>query len=493
MHSYTIGEQIGRGGMADIYLALQRGVGNFQRLVVFKRIAAWARGDSDYVESFLREARVAASMNHPHTVVTLDVGEDDDGPYLVMEYLSGETLSFVIRMLEKEKETLPTTLACRIAASIASALDYVHHLTLPDGSPWNIVHRDVSPSNVMCCYDGRIKLLDFGVAKMTHEAETRMGVVKGKPSYMAPEQILRRPLDARTDVFQLGILFWEMLAGTRLFREPTAESIDAICRGDIPAPSSVRKMVPPELDELVLWALRPDPADRCPSGRAFADQLQAFSPDLFGTMTARTLKRFMATSFPDRLAARRAVEEHTRTSPAALRHSSEVTASVAPARASWAQPGDELSHSTAGDLAHTTLSRVGPDLRGAAQPVLLATGGAALLTGVMVFLGGVTISAALESPRPAPSVSELQTAAESSGGATSAKTPPPSFVGPPVSAAEELPAEGPVRPRTRPAPGESPAVGAEPKAPQKAREAPVPEPSEEFEVMTDNLNPWDEP
>ncbi|MEN0062203.1 MAG: serine/threonine-protein kinase [Myxococcota bacterium] len=310
IRTYHIGEQIGRGGMADVYLALQKGSGSFERLVVVKRINDWAARSEDSLKSFQLEAKVSATMSHAHIVRALDFGEDDDGPYLVLEYLSGETLSFVLRKLRQANARLPIGIVCRIAASMASALDFIQQLQLADGSSLAIVHRDVNPSNVMCCYNGQVKLLDFGVAKVRDSEPTQAGVIKGKPSYLAPEQINGQPLDQRTDIYQLGVVMWEMLTGQRLFPDgPSA--VAKIFQGGIEAPRRVEPSIPRELDDLVVWALRYEKAERCPSPKAFLDALMSAAPDAFGTNQEQRLQLFMTSTFAEHHAERREQERRT--------------------------------------------------------------------------------------------------------------------------------------------------------------------------------------
>lgn len=293
--------------MAEIFLAIQQGVGGFERLVVFKRLAG------PFADSILREARVAAKLAHPNIVTTIDVGEDEQGPYLVLEYLSGETLSFVTRELRSRSDRLPLPIACHVAASVAAALDFAHRRTLPDGSPWPVVHSDVTPSNVMCGYDGQVKLLDFGVARLA-EDEAQAGLFVGKPAYLSPEHVGEGTVGPQSDVFQLGIVTWEMLTGHRLFLNNVSALHDVVHR-PIEPPSAWAPDVPEAVDRLVMWALERDPKLRCPSAREFGRALETFAPQVASPLAERDLAGFMASAFARSHQQRRDTERLVRDQP----------------------------------------------------------------------------------------------------------------------------------------------------------------------------------
>ena len=228
--------------MGEVYLGLQEGAGGLERFVVIKRIDPEFVKDENFTAMLLEEARLAASIRHPNVVQILDIGHSVDGYFIVMEYLSGETLLYLTRTLQVRGERMPPSIACRIVAEIAAGLHCAHAATDPDGDPQPIVHRDVTPSNLLVCFNGVVKIVDFGVAKVTLlDGDTRGGAkvnVKGKMSYLAPEQLYDKPVDGRADVFQLGICLHEFLTGTRLFRAETDEKrVMAVLRQPIPAPA----------------------------------------------------------------------------------------------------------------------------------------------------------------------------------------------------------------------------------------------------------------
>jgi serine/threonine protein kinase len=264
MAHYQIGPRIGTGGMAEVYLGTHQGIGGFRKLVVLKRLLGWQRSDGEAIENLLDEARIAATMNHPNIVSTLDIGLEAGSPYVVLEYLSGEDLRYLLQELHGRDDNFPLAMVCRIGASIAAALSQAHDLVLPDGARRCIVHRDVTPSNIIVCYGGITKLVDFGVARVVDDVpKTKSGVVKGKFSYLAPEQLTGAPLDGRTDIFQLGIVLWEMCTIQRLFEGKTdAERINAVLNRVVCRPSEINPSVPSCLDRTILKALDRDPARR---------------------------------------------------------------------------------------------------------------------------------------------------------------------------------------------------------------------------------------
>jgi eukaryotic-like serine/threonine-protein kinase len=253
------------------------GAEGFRRTFVVKRILAELSQSADFVEMFVREARIGALLNHPNIVQMYDFGNVDGNYFLAMEYLRGRDVSALLRRLRQLRQLCPIAVAAYIARDVGECLGYAHALEGADGKPLNIVHRDVSPSNIMCLTAGGVKLLDFGIAEAIGDTlveRTERGAFKGKLSYMAPERIKREPFDARSDLFSLGVVLWEMLAGKRLFRGANdAETLRNVLESEIPPPSSLRPEVPAALDFVVMRALERDPDRRYPSGQAMADDL----------------------------------------------------------------------------------------------------------------------------------------------------------------------------------------------------------------------------
>ncbi|HET9930967.1 MAG TPA: serine/threonine-protein kinase [Polyangiaceae bacterium] len=250
---------LGSGGMASVHLALAVGPSGFNRLVVVKSMRQELSAQSDSHQMFLAEARLSMRLNHPNVVQVSEVAEAPDGIMLVMEYLDGIPLSQVIRVAS-DAFTLPMRL--RTICEVLAGLHYAHELTEYDGSPLSIVHRDVSPQNVFLTFDGRVKLLDFGIAKATTSEQTQAGVVKGRIAYMPAEQLTGDRVDRRTDIYAVGCLLWELIAGSRLWANQTdREILSNVIAGHIP-PLSSRVQVDPELEAIVKRATALSPGLR---------------------------------------------------------------------------------------------------------------------------------------------------------------------------------------------------------------------------------------
>ncbi len=306
---YRFSRCIGRGGMGEVYLGLQEGIGGLERLVVIKRIYPQFGEDEHFTRMLLEEARLAASIRHPNVVQILDIGQDADGYFIVMEYLSGETLVYITRTLRARGESVPASVVCRIAADVAAGLHCAHTATDAAGHPQPIVHRDVTPSNLIVCFNGVNKIVDFGVAKATtlHEHQTRGGV-KGKMSYLAPEQLFDKPVDGRTDVFQLGICLHELLTGHRLFKGTgDHQRAVAVLEQPIPRPSELEPSLPPVVDEVILWALERDPERRPATADDFRRALESAALEV-GQMSGHDLGGWMKTALADRLTERTTFE-----------------------------------------------------------------------------------------------------------------------------------------------------------------------------------------
>ncbi len=274
---YQLLTRIATGGMAEIHLARQVGIGGFERLVVVKLIHPHLADEERFVEMFLDEARIAARLNHPNVVQIYDFGKDGDEYFIAMEYLEGESLGIIIKAGLESGKILDQHLAAGIITQVCDGLDYAHKFVDLDGQPLGIVHRDISPQNIIALYSGTVKLVDFGIAKAASKIhKTSTGTLKGKLTYMAPEQCKAMPVDVRTDVFALGAVFWEMLTLHRLFkRESEAAMIDAIVNEPIPNPRQIRSSILPEYEEIVMTALNRDPEQRFQSAGAMGNAIRA--------------------------------------------------------------------------------------------------------------------------------------------------------------------------------------------------------------------------
>ncbi|NTX62104.1 protein kinase [Myxococcus sp. CA051A] len=262
---YQLLKRLAMGGMAQLYLARQPGPEGFEKLVVVKRILPHLAENDDFVKMFLDEARIAARLNHANVVQIFDLGAQDDSFFIAMEYIHGEDMRRVWKQSEAVGQPIPVPLVCRILIEACSGLDYAHKRTDPtSGRPLDIVHRDVSPQNILVTFEGGVKVVDFGIAKAADQATvTRSGVLKGKYSYMSPEQAAGQRVDCRSDIFALGVVLYELLTSTRLFKRPSdIQTLAAVAECKVAPPSQVTPRVPQDLDAIVLKALAKDPAER---------------------------------------------------------------------------------------------------------------------------------------------------------------------------------------------------------------------------------------
>jgi serine/threonine protein kinase len=263
--------------MAEVFRAVMPGAQGFKQTLVVKRIIADRAHTSDFVDMFVQEARIGALLNHPNIVQVFDFGTVGDDYFLAMEYLRGHDVLAVMKKLHGQGRVFPVPIATFVAHEVAACLGYAHALTSADGKRLNVVHRDVSPSNIMCLRTGGVKLLDFGIAKVFGEADvehTQNGLFKGKLAYVPPERIRNAPLDGRGDLFALGVVLWEMLAGRRLFRgKNELETLTNVMEKVVPPPSSLNPDVPSSLDRIVMQALERDPDARYQTGQDMADDL----------------------------------------------------------------------------------------------------------------------------------------------------------------------------------------------------------------------------
>ncbi|MCB9572430.1 MAG: serine/threonine protein kinase [Kofleriaceae bacterium] len=284
---FVLHRRLARGGMAEVFLARQRGLEGFDRRVAVKRILPHLSERPDFVQMFLDEARLAARLSHPNIVHIYEFGKVDDDYFIAMEYVEGVHAGQLIKLAGKEQ--LPAVVVARIGADAASALAYAHRLEDADGTALSVVHRDISPQNIMISFDGVVKLVDFGIAKAAAGAGegTRPGVVKGKYAYMSPEQTVGKPLDGRSDVFSLALVLWELLTGKNVVdRGDPAEGMRAIRDGRFPAVEQVAPWVPAPLAAAIGQALEVDRDQRATAaelGVALEAYIKA-SPELATAM-----------------------------------------------------------------------------------------------------------------------------------------------------------------------------------------------------------------
>ncbi|MFY1825100.1 protein kinase domain-containing protein [Myxococcus fulvus] len=296
---YIVRRKLAEGGMAEIYLCTARGAEGFEKEVVIKRVRAFLASDPEFVGMFIAEARLASRLNHANVVQIFDFDKHEDTYYLAMEYVRGCSLWELRRKCKELMEPMPPMLVAHIGAEVARGLHYAHRLKV-NGHPLDLVHRDVTPHNVLLSYDGAVKLTDFGIAKAGKKL-TQPGMLKGKFAYMSPEQSRGEDVDSRTDLFALGVVLWEMLTGGRLFDgESELAVLRAVQHSVIPPPARLNPEVPAELDAVVMRALERDPAARFQTAgeleRALAQCVLRHARSVDDTDLAGFLRRLFPTT-----------------------------------------------------------------------------------------------------------------------------------------------------------------------------------------------------
>ncbi|RKH41260.1 serine/threonine protein kinase [Corallococcus sicarius] len=301
---YELLRKIASGGMGQVFLAQEHGTG-FERLVVLKLILPHLAEDEEFLEMFLEEARLVARLSHPNLITILDLTEIEGRHCLAMEYVQGEDVRRLDRTARNQGRPLPAGLVVRIIADAAAGLSYAHGARDGQGQPLQLVHRDVSPQNVLVGFDGGVKVIDFGVAKAaTSGQQTATGVLKGKYPYMSPEQANGLPVDGRSDLFALGVVMWELLTGKRLFKGDTDLMTLRLVRDcQIPPPSQLNPSLPPGLDDVLLKALAPTPEGRYPDCAAFRLALEDYALNQRLPSSSAHLAAYLRDLFAERIAA----------------------------------------------------------------------------------------------------------------------------------------------------------------------------------------------
>lgn len=296
---YRLLGRLGQGGMGRLYMAARDGAAGTSKIVALKCVLPELASRPEFKRMFLDEARVAIQLAHPHIVTTHELGEVDGKYFISMEYVPGEDLAQILKRCRRTGNGIPLRVAVQIAIACASALEYAHTLADSKGRPLHVVHCDVNPTNVMVSYQGAVKLLDFGIARFRlNRVGDGRAPFRGKVTYSALEQLDGGVLDARTDVFCLGIVLWEMLSGRKLFdaANPMA-AVEALRSQPVAPPSLFRSEVPPDLDALVLDSLQRDPSLRPQSAAYFALRLERIGAKLGGGVSESGLASWITTLF----------------------------------------------------------------------------------------------------------------------------------------------------------------------------------------------------
>ncbi|MBL9108085.1 MAG: serine/threonine protein kinase [Myxococcales bacterium] len=433
---YRLIAELGQGGMANVFLAVTQGASglDFSKLVVLKKLREHLATDPDFVSMFMDEARLAARLNHPNVVQTYEVDRSDDELYLAMEYLDGQPLHRVLHRA-RDKFTLPMHLL--VLTDVLAGIHHAHELLDYDGSPLNVVHRDVTPHNIFVTYDGQVKVVDFGIAKAEGRgSETKHGVIKGKVAYMSPEQARGEVVDRRADVFAVGVMLYEACVGERMWKGLTdSEIVRSIYRSKHPvSPRAKNPAVAPELDAIVQKALAGLPDARYASAAALQADLEAYIDDHLQRPSHRQLGKFVSELFEDRRALSRQVIESQLADLKAAKSGTKVVAipdenlpttipvpstsaaaasSTAPVVASSAAPSDARGSTPKGP-APVEFEISGADLLGKKSPPeeprsgaparprsSRAVGYAAVAAGALAVIGAAAFAATREAPKAA--------------------------------------------------------------------------------------------
>jgi eukaryotic-like serine/threonine-protein kinase len=306
---YTLLRKLATGGMAELFLAIQRSVAGFEKLIVIKRILPAMNQDRAFIDMLLHEARVAATLSHPNIVQVFDVGHVDGAYFIAMEHVHGEDLRSIVRQMKRKGvREFPLEHAIAIVIGMCAALSYAHDKRDLDNTKLNIVHRDISPQNVVVAFTGDVKIVDFGIAKsdVNSGRETMSGKLKGKVPYMSPEQARGEDVDWRSDIFAAGVMLFELTTGKRLFKGPSEyETLRLICDRDYPTPSAVRPDYSPELEAIVVRALAKDRTKRFQNAREMHVALEEFARNERIPLSTIALSEFMQGLFEDKLASQK--------------------------------------------------------------------------------------------------------------------------------------------------------------------------------------------
>ncbi len=385
--------ELGQGGTADVFLAVACGPSGFSKLVVLKTLRAGCAQDPEFRRMFLNEARLSARLNHANIVQTNEVFEEDGRPIIVMEYLDGEPLS---NILSAGRARLPLAVHLQIIVHALSGLHHAHELEDFDGAKLNVVHRDMTPHNLFVTFEGHVKLLDFGIAKLDRsDHTTETGVIKGKFRYMAPEQMEGGALDRRADLYAVGVMIWEAATGERMWKDMSdAVIMNSVLNGEIPSPRSVSPAVSAELERICMKALATEREDRYETAAQLAADLEAVIDDLGTKVTSRAIGRAIAGLFESERAARKKAIE------AQLKKVNAI---------SWADhlsPDEDDRSATGIHAVHANRARVSPLSRMNWRGVLVGIGVACSFVLVSLLKG----AAKQDAPAAAPSAAYLPSA-----------------------------------------------------------------------------------
>lgn len=300
---YLLLERMHVGGVAEVFLAKALGVEGFERLVAVKKILAAMAADEDFISQFQDEARISIQLSHANIVHLIEFGRHDEAFYLAMEYLSGRDLRHVMDLYAQRGESMPVPQAVFIASKICDGLDYAHRRKDARGQDLDIIHRGISPQNILVSYEGEVKIIDFGMAKAANRSQkTQAGILKGKAGYMSPEQVRGEPMDRRSDIFAVGVLLYEALAGRKLFiADSDFATMENVAKAEVPPLRDLNPYVPDALETVLIRALAREPAERYEWASDLQQDLMRFLVSDESMYSGQQLSRFMREAFADEL------------------------------------------------------------------------------------------------------------------------------------------------------------------------------------------------
>ncbi|MBT8493925.1 MAG: serine/threonine protein kinase [Deltaproteobacteria bacterium] len=336
---YRVIRRVGVGGMAEVFVATAEGVEGFEKRVALKRMLPFVGESSDFERRFVREAQISARLQHPNIGQVFDFGKEDGHLYIALEYVDGIDLAHILSESRDQGFEIPFGVITGIITGLTSGLRYAHEAKGADKKPLGLVHRDVTPSNILVSYSGHAKLIDFGIAKATQEVtQSSDGSLKGKLRYMSPEQINAVALDGRADVFAAGVVLWEMITLERLFQAPSSAAIlRLISSPETPLPSTHRPDVPRRLEDIALKALERDRESRYQSARDMLADLEAFARDERLDTSADSVAEFVEDLVPRQTVQPAFAHLATQVLP---KHPTETTASGKPVYTRFTPPED---------------------------------------------------------------------------------------------------------------------------------------------------------
>lgn len=315
MGQYYLLDKLAQGGMAEIYKGLAYDLHGIKKTVVIKKILPEIAADPEFVQMLINEAKIAVQLTHGNIAQIYDLGKVGDDYFMVMEYVDGKSLSQIHRRSLRLGSSVPIEYACYFISEVTNGLNYMHRRTDEGGRNLGIVHRDISPQNIIISYSGTVKIIDFGIAKAAIQINiTDSGILKGKFAYMSPEQAKGEHVDHRTDIFSLGVILHEILTGRRLFKSKNKrDTLKNVRRADVPVPSSIKSDIPPELDRIVMKALAKDPKNRYMWASELHDDLVKFLHAEYPDFQTSAVTDYIRNLFRDEVLEKEALEQEAKT------------------------------------------------------------------------------------------------------------------------------------------------------------------------------------